>query len=350
MKLLIVDDEPMVRKGLLYGFDWLSIGVEAAGTASNGIEAIEFIKLNQPDVVLADIKMPGMNGLELGKWVKNNYPYIDVIFLTAYGDFDYARQAIELEAANYLLKPVDADVLFSTMEKIKKKTYDEKKRKIVYKTDKEKLKSIIVNHNMEALNEYLHEYFNLYRKHLNIKLDNKELIIFELISAVYEVIREHEKNGSELALDSVTLEEFAKLQTFEELQKEITRFLIECVDNALNKNNECYKHDIDKIIKYTRNCYMKDINLKTVSSTFSINPSYLSRVFSESTGVSFTNYLNELRMLNAKELLKNTDFSVKTVSKRVGYNNEKYFIRIFKKVEGITPQEYRTSNKINKSN
>lgn len=347
MKLLIVDDEPMARKGLLYGFDWLSLDVEIIGAASNGIEAIEIIRLNQPDVVLADIKMPGMNGLELGRWIKSNYPYINVVFLTAYSEFEYARQAIEQEAVNYLLKPVETDVLFGVMEKIKRDTLDKEKRRIVYKVDKEILKIIIANYEIEALNQYLSEYFNLYRKHSYMKLENKELIVYELISALYEVIREYGKNVKELVLDNAAIGEFTRLPTLDQFKKEVSNFLIQYVEKTINKHNEYYKHNIYKIIKYIKNNYMCDINLKTVSSSFSINPSYLSRIFSENTGTTFTDYLNELRLKNAKNLLRNTSFSVKTISKKVGYNNEKYFIRLFKKKQGMTPMEYRIQN-INK--
>lgn len=121
MKLLIVDDEPLVRNGLLYGFNWRRINVDAIGAACNGLEAMEKIEQDRPDIVLTDIRMPGMDGLELAARLKDSFPDIKVVFLTGYSDFEYAKSAIELQAFNYILKPVEEDELFNIIDKVKKK-------------------------------------------------------------------------------------------------------------------------------------------------------------------------------------------------------------------------------------
>ena len=105
IKLLIVDDEPLVRSGLLNSIKWKEYRFNVIGAASNGVEATQLIEKNRPDVVLTDIRMPGMDGLELAEWIRERFPNIFIIFLTGYSEFEYARAALKLEAVDYLLEP-----------------------------------------------------------------------------------------------------------------------------------------------------------------------------------------------------------------------------------------------------
>lgn len=93
-KLLIVDDETTVRKGLTNFMNWSSIECEVIGNASDGGEAIEFLKKNPVDIVITDIKMPDTDGLEVARYVYKNCPDTRVIILTGYAEFEYAQTAI----------------------------------------------------------------------------------------------------------------------------------------------------------------------------------------------------------------------------------------------------------------
>ena len=95
IKILIIDDEPIIREGLRRTMDWERLNCSLVGEAENGIEAIEKIKCLQPDIIVTDIMMPGLNGLDLTKYIKENYPFIKIIFLTGYNDFTFAQQAIK---------------------------------------------------------------------------------------------------------------------------------------------------------------------------------------------------------------------------------------------------------------
>jgi len=105
-KLLIVDDEALVRDAIKEQMNWEQLGFECIGDCEDGLEALEFIKHNKPDVVLTDIGMPFMNGIELTRELALNEPKVKVIILTGYDDFDFAQQALKLQAADYILKPV----------------------------------------------------------------------------------------------------------------------------------------------------------------------------------------------------------------------------------------------------
>ena len=104
-KVMLVDDERIIIDGISKVIKWESIGTSLIGTAKNGIEAYEFLSQNQPEIVISDIKMPGMNGLELVKKVYENFPEIRFILLSGFSEFDYAKQAMEYGVKHYLLKP-----------------------------------------------------------------------------------------------------------------------------------------------------------------------------------------------------------------------------------------------------
>ena len=117
-KVVVVEDEKRVRQGIIMGTDWSKINCVVMGEAANGEEGVEMIRKCRPDIVITDIRMPKMMGIEM---IENVYedglePY--VIFLTAYDDFAYAQQAIKLGVADYLLKPFKDGELENTIGRI----------------------------------------------------------------------------------------------------------------------------------------------------------------------------------------------------------------------------------------
>lgn len=117
-KLLIVEDERWEREGLIDFLDWSAMGIEIAGSARDGVEGLkQTLELN-PDIVITDIGMPGMDGLEMSKKIKELRPYTRIIILTGYGDFEFARTAIELKASHYVLKPVNEEQLTEAIKKV----------------------------------------------------------------------------------------------------------------------------------------------------------------------------------------------------------------------------------------
>jgi two-component system response regulator YesN len=127
--ILIVDDEATVRHSIRNNINWNSLGYNFVGDCENGSEAIDEIDKFQPDVVLTDITMPFVDGLELTRYILEKYPRIKVIILTGYDDFDYARQAVKLKAYDYILKPITADELRKLLLRLKD-SLDEENRKL----------------------------------------------------------------------------------------------------------------------------------------------------------------------------------------------------------------------------
>lgn len=119
--VLIADDDPFILDGLKYIIDWQLLGLEIVGTVSNGKAAAEFIQNHLVDVLLADIKMPEMDGIELIRWIRQNKYDIKCVILSGYDDYQYMKQAITLDIENYLIKSVNENELEETLKNIVEK-------------------------------------------------------------------------------------------------------------------------------------------------------------------------------------------------------------------------------------
>lgn len=247
LKILIADDEAMERVMLA------SILEEKFGEqchlrqAENGRQAVDIAGIWNPDVVLMDIEMPGLNGIEAARRILTQQPGIKLIFITAYGVFTYAQEAVKLGACDYILKPVQAQ---------------------------------------------------------------------EVLRSVERAIGQAESH-----------------RQLEALAPEVSEMAV-----SGDKTNAL----MSRVQKYLQHNYMLcDISLDSVSAILGINASYFSALFKRSMGVNFVDYLTDLRMQAARDLLTDPLRSTAEVAGLVGYENANYFTRAFKKKTGMTPTEYR---------
>ena len=118
LRVLIVEDEEIIRRGLLCMIDWAGMGCRIVGDAADGREGLALMRTERPDVVLTDIRMPCMDGIEMAEAARAEGILPQLVFLTSYAEFGYAQQALRLQAADYLLKPVDEAELAALMRRI----------------------------------------------------------------------------------------------------------------------------------------------------------------------------------------------------------------------------------------
>lgn len=148
LRVLLVDDEPFILKGLMVLIDWKQEGFEIVGTASNGEEALTFLKENSVDLVIADIKMPVMTGLELLQKIREE-EITDAYFVivSGYADFSYAQKALQYKCTNYILKPLKKDELLVELHKISKMSIKQEQRR----EDTKKMEDAYLAHNIISL-------------------------------------------------------------------------------------------------------------------------------------------------------------------------------------------------------
>jgi two-component system, response regulator YesN len=186
IKTMIVDDEYLIRQLIIKSVDWTSLGFEIIGEAENGREALEYINKWSPDLVLIDINIPFINGIELSHIINQKHPYIKMVILTAYSDFDYARSAIKAGVVEYLLKPVDAQPLEKALIAIREGILAEKRQRQYinklenqvtrYRSDSKDtvLKAIICGRKIEE------EAFDSIRNTINVKGEKIYTIVLEV--------------------------------------------------------------------------------------------------------------------------------------------------------------------------
>ena len=126
-KILLVDDEILVRDAIRENIDWRKLDCELIGDCENGKQAVEFVKTHEVDIVLTDILMPYMDGMELSHFLHDNYPDILIVIFSGFGEFEYAKKAIQYNVSEYMLKPVTAMELTKVIENMKEKLDSRKK-------------------------------------------------------------------------------------------------------------------------------------------------------------------------------------------------------------------------------
>lgn len=153
-KLLIVDDEQVIRQGLSM-LPWEENGIEIVGLLKNGVEAEEWINNFEVDILLTDIRMPGVSGIELAKITLQNYPCAKVILLTGYGEFEYAKAAVSLGVFDYILKPSNPREIMECVKGACQKYEEERSTKIRLKEMETKLQdfSVLIRPTEEILDD-----------------------------------------------------------------------------------------------------------------------------------------------------------------------------------------------------
>lgn len=263
--VLIIDDEEIIREGLRTVINWEAAGCKLVGEAEDGDEGFEMVCSLKPDIVFTDIRMPGLNGLEMISKIKQVKVECKIIILTGFRDFEYAQEAVRLGAFRLLLKPTRTEELTLTIE---------------------------------------------------------------------EAIKEIKKSRSEQ-------------QLFKNLQKKVKEQygLNESVlgnDNALSDSEgKKSKYLVNKALGYMKANYAKNLSLKSVSDELYVSTWHLSKLLRKETGSTFIDLLNEIRIEEAKKLLLEPQYKIYEIASLVGFTDIPYFTKLFKKVTGLKPMEYK---------
>ena len=530
IKVLIVDDEVMFRIGVKSCINWNEYGYELIGEAADGKQALEIIRGNKPDIVFTDIKMPGMDGLELTRNIMRDFPDIRVVILSCYNDFEYVKEALRLGARDYILKlsmkPSDLiELLIKMRDVINKekrvmqqenafkqefnininKLKEEFIRKLLYENNnilreefEQKVKNLglkiqydhnyvilikvddylnainvikdeslfqfafinisneIVNSNLTgevaaiqkgvficivsmggsneeenriginrlirdinaSTKKYLNysistgaskscgdikefkillkeatsaldkgfyegkEFFDYYREE-NETLDTKLSIDLEIESKLIEAIETSNRDDAAKALEQIffkvhtklapavvrtifkeiiyilnraikrydgNLFEYAeedpaekidRMDTLETIKIWMEDFLDFTLEYINKLKSSSFRNEVSKVMDHIKSNIAQSISLKDAAKIANMSEKYFCLLFKKETGKNFVDYVNDLKIEKAKDLLKNREVRTYEVAQKLGYENEGYFSKIFKKYSGLTPQEYK---------
>lgn len=363
IKVFLVEDEIIIRKGIRNNVDWNSYGFEFVGEAGDGERAYPMILKSKPDILLTDVKMPFMDGLELSRLVKKALPKTKIIILSGYDEFDYAKEAIKIGVSEYLLKPVTSVNLVEALKKAGERIWEEEEHSRL-------LERYLVNYEKYMEFPDKTDYNGVDRKLIENFLktgDVKECVLF--IDEYFEAVGE--KNYKSLLLRQyMTMDifycvrEFVKsingeaAETSPELNdmKRMT-MAIESVENTINylkelftfalttrdtNSNDRYGQIIREAKDYIAEHFSdSEFSLNRIAEYIGVSSSYFSSIFKQGTGQSFIEYLTRVRIDKACELLKCTNLRAAEIGGSVGYSDPHYFSAAFKRTMGQSPTEYR---------
>jgi len=390
--LLVVEDETLIRLGMKVMLDWAELGVRLVGDAANGKEALEFIEAHRVDIVITDIRMPVMNGMELIRICRDKYPSIRFILLSSYDDFQYAREAILLGVADYILKPsMNVEEMKASLGRILLTfPQDEMTEEAQASTDSQVQQDLLKEHILEnALQEEV------------LKLREEEKAMFRIpyweggvrtgvialqnqsafLSILFVIVKDHIHKPTmeavmlrsgmivvlrqEAGTDSDTSSDFTQWK--DELSwkvaqsigvsifwderptqmdwKQTRRAINEMILNIKLERNEGISEIVQKALEFMAARFQDaTIGLEQVADLVGVTPSYFSRLFKHNTGQSFIQHLSKLRVEKARDLLVNSGMTAASVGQAVGYQNPRYFTKWYKAMTGFTPSEYRLLN------
>ena len=359
-KVFFVDDEASMRTGIRESIDWDGSGFTLAGEAPDGEMALSLMQEIMPDILITDIKMPFMDGIELSRQAKKIMPWIKIVILSGHDEFEYAKQAITIGVEDYLLKPVTSAKLMEILTEIADRIDKERRSNVenlissmqdisaagkmpLTNIDKlpviDKLRYATKADAPKFVDDYLESFDNtvktsiifLYYIFMDILLSSSK-IIEELGGDAKEVLSEYFDAG-------YMLQEGAEIEKIRSLLTSVLERVVEFRDAAAGSK---YSEVIDKAQEYIKKNYSdKDISLHTVAKEVSISPNHFSTIFSRETGETFISYITGVRIEQAKILLKTTQLRTSDVGYEVGYNDTQYFSYVFKKQTGMTPREFR---------
>ena len=329
LKMIIVDDEKIIRETIHSLIDWNSLGIDVAAVCKDGIEAFDCILDEYPDIVMTDIKMPGLSGLDLIEKVRAAQLNTEFIILSGYGEFEFARTAMRYGVKHYLLKPSNeteiTQVIVSCVETCKSKTAS--------RVDSLLTQLFLTEMPPEKLLQ--RRFFTELSGEQDVDLAKTQMIRLVMEASKKEdyPLSKLQTTDSLMAVNvCVTMNDL--IPSAEQIMTSI--FSVE----PQHKYTDC----VEKVIKYIGE-HLSDSNLslKWISENYLfMNPDYVSKMFVKQTGSKFSAYVTELRIQEAKKLLlEHSEESPYAVAEMVGFgNNPQYFSQIFKKYTRLSPKDY----------
>lgn len=487
---VIVDDEPYIVEHLTHAIDWNGFQLEIGYAATSSVKALEYVLANPVSIVITDIAMPDMDGLSLIQRIKEAKPYIYVIVLSAYNNFEYARTALKYGAENYLLKPIDSDELSDTISQIAghiqereqlnstygqamltfRNAFTEQWAKNLLSGNELATKAKLLGIDLQAGQftavvfscangspDIMSKFFDLFLHYLpgrytgnfyfeaptclvgilspvpscteEIKdfirriihdalsaglhvfacagpcvsqfsdvhqsrllacsylwLEHTRLLTYfqkenqSLTDAACQALEKYDKGPGEdidaikklyekypafsctaalltQRIQMICKDVYRLNEEFPELAEKLAALPVKSQDasdyarytlqflrysgHLLSKLQQSMYPCVDAVIKSVQESDDKDISLKTLALKLNVSPSYLGTIFRRQTGYYFNDYLAEVRLKKAAELLEETDMKIKDIVDKTGFSSQAYFTRTFKRYYNVSPASYR---------
>jgi two-component system response regulator YesN len=333
---IVVDDELVIRSGITNFINSEIEDFEVLCSFSDGAEAIEFIKTNDIDLIVSDIRMTHVSGIELAKYISENKPYIKVILLSGYREFEYARSAIRYGVKNYILKPTNFTELKEVLSQVKLELDQSKSRKDQVLV-MDKIKLLYTNILSNKRNEAAELLLSVYEDVKDYSVANIGQYFYDLFEIILEKLNLYLK--LQLTTEKLNLNHLLSHKTVTDLKVNVLEILDRISGLLLNEEEASNEFLLKEIKQYMNEHLHEDISLQDVADKMFFSTVYFSRFFKKQTGETFSNYLLRIRMEQAVKLLQENK-KITEISEYCGYHDPSYFTRIFKEYYKYTPKDY----------
>ena len=376
-KVLFAEDELLVRLGLQNSIPWSKYEMEVAALADNGMEAYRLFEEIHPDILITDLRMEGMDGLELVKRVREIDKECAIVVISCLNDFETLRKLIPYNINAYVLKAsISIDEVCNVLEQTKEYliSIGRTAKKVI--PDLEKTEDIISKYLLGDAVISLEDDFEIFEHLLLFSLEeeNKDKINKLAMDFIYELVNRQIPGKMLVPLKDKEFCVFYR-STEKKMDERIKRInnsigdflgvrfkithssrrkaenLKDWFDRAyvqqyeINIDENSGKALIQKSIEYMQEHFRESLTLTDISRTIGLSVSYFSYLFKQETGKNYIEYLNEIRLLATMKDLMNTDEKVVVVAQKNGFQNLEYFSRYFKKQTGESPARWRKLNR-----
>lgn len=339
-RILIVEDEELERTSLKIFLEENLSDVRIVGEAKSGYEAMEYIDREDINVILVDINIPGVDGLEVVRYAREKLDKVIIIVTTAYNDFELAHKAIKLKVNDFLLKPIRKEVLIETVqayeEELNQQDSPGQSSKILVRLGNE-IRKCSYKASVDLLKEYID---SIYQEFNDVNVISKKLQ--ELAKMILKISEELGVNdGNELVVQTEKLKiKYLLYNNKHDAYNEVVK-MIDILFDKVNVKGKISDDGMKVVVDYIERNIKKGISLEDVANHVNISTYYLSKIFKKEMGVNFITYITDRKMELAKEMLTTTDVPVLNIALDLAYNEANYFSKAFKKKTGYTPSEYR---------
>lgn len=333
-KLLLVDDEQIIREGIERMVDWQGLGITVTASCPNAIVALDCMMDDMPDILLTDVRMPGMNGLELVERAVSLHPQLQSIILSGYDTFAYAQKALKFGVMEYLLKPCTKEETEEALQRACRTIDRERSRTLLlYGERQSRIRALV-----ETLNELREASLDPARMEKQVQEIAKTAEDPSLLQEALIFVVTSRMDGDQAQWSmNIIKDAFGEKEPIAPL---IARTLV-----RLGGRGEGRRGFVQQMTEYADAHYAEEVlSLQYMAEhVVYMNADYIGREFTRVMGRKFSAYLLEVRMEQAKTLMA-MDASLHSyeIAEKVGLGkNPHYFSQVFRKYTGMSPKEYR---------
>ncbi|RXZ82231.1 response regulator [Paenibacillaceae bacterium] len=398
--IVLVDDEHIELDTLRHYIPWSEMGFEVVGVAKNGREALTRVNELLPDLVITDVKMPLMDGIQFAETIKKSMPSLKIIFMSGYNDFAYIKSALLLEASGYLLKPLDMEELHGLMAKVRQKFEEEERtrlsswalaaqyaRELLHEEQSHPTRTAELQDVLGGLLLFATDLYTI----SVITIDMKNVPLEHMHSLPLTIKAFHQKIQRLAAANHVLTVEWndhryitigapipsQQMQHWHFELSEICPWVTTCVypDHvSLEQLHETYtqllqhrgryllKHGsghysvcaptsppgldrhaglIQQVQRLIEREYGNALTIDSLAESVHLSPNHLRALFKDHTGNTVHEYTTQVRLESAAELLRDSELKIHEIAAKVGYDSTSHFCALFHKKRGLTPSQYR---------